>query len=133
MSMEDETFRRGCMEDRIDIYDLRIRTIVGVNDWERTERQEVVVNLSLFSDLRRAGRSDEMRDTINYRSIAKAVLEHVENARRYTVEALAEDIAAICLREPGLRRVRVRVEKPGAIRFARSVGVEIERGRGEDG
>lgn len=121
------------MEDRIDIYDLRIRTLIGVNDWERTERQEVVVNLSLFADLRRAGRSDELRDTVNYRSIAKAVIEHVEGAQRFTVEALAEDIAAICLREPGVRRVQVRVEKPGAVRFARSVGVRIERERAVDG
>jgi FolB domain-containing protein len=115
------------MEDRIDIRGLSVRTIIGVNEWERTERQEVIVDLSLFADLRRAGKSDDLQDTVNYRSIAKAVIEHVESARRFTVEALAEDVAALCLREAGVRRVRVRLEKPGAIRFARSVGVEIER------
>jgi len=115
------------MEDRIEIVDLRARTIIGVNDWEREERQEVVINLSLSVDLRRAGETDDLKLSVNYRSVAKAVIEHVESARRLTLEALAEDVATLCLREPGVRRVRVRVEKPGAIRFARTVGVEIER------
>lgn len=120
-------------EDRIEIRDLLLRTIIGVNDWERKERQDVLINITLFADLRAAGASDRIEDTVNYRTVAKKVIQHVESSRRYTVEALAEDVARLCLSEPGVLRARVRVEKPGALRFARSVGVEIERTRDDVG
>lgn len=120
-------------EDRIEIKDLLLRGIVGINDWEREQPQDILVNLTLFSDLSRAGQSDCIEHTVNYRTVTKRVIEHVEHSARYTVEALAADIARICLSEPGVRRVRVRVEKPGALRFARSVGVEIERQAGDLG
>jgi FolB domain-containing protein len=114
-------------EDRIHISDLMLRAIIGVNDWERAERQDVLLNITLFGDLRAAGESDKIDDTINYRTVTKEIIKHVEASDRFTVEALAADIARICLQEKGVGRVRVRVEKPGALRFARSVGVEIER------
>ena len=115
--------------DRILINDLLIRGIVGVNDWERTNRQDILVNIELVADLALAGGSDDVEDTVNYRTIAKDVIEHVEGSSRFTVEALAADIAGLCLRNPRVHSARVRVEKPGAVRFARSVGVEIERRR----
>ena len=115
--------------DQIFITDLVARGIIGVNDWEREKPQEILINLVLFTDLTRAGKSDDLQDSISYRTIAKKALAHAETANRLTVEALAEDIAALCLEEPGVERVRVRVEKPGAVRFTRSVGVEIERAR----
>lgn len=118
-------------EDRIEIKDLLLRGIVGINDWERDKPQDILINLTLFADLSRAGASDAIEDTVNYRTIAKQVIDHVEHSARYTVEALAADIARLCLSEPGVHRVRVRVEKPGALRFARSVGVEIERQAGD--
>jgi FolB domain-containing protein len=118
-------------EDRIEIKDLLLRGVLGVNEWERQARQDILINLTLFTDLRPAGLSDEIGDTVNYRSVTKNVIRHVEASDRHTVEALAADLARICLEEPGVQRVRVRVEKPGALRFARSVGVEIER-RSED-
>ena len=114
-------------EDRIIIRDLLARGVLGINDWEREQPQDILVNLTLFADLRRAAASDDIADTVNYRTITKAILAHVETSARYTVEALAGDIARLCLGQPGVVRVRVRVEKPGALRFARSVGVEIER------
>ena len=114
-------------EDRIHNSDLMLRTIIGVNDWERVERQDVLLNITLFGDLRAAGESDQIEDTINYRTVTKEIIKHVEASERFTVEALAADVARICLKEKGVTRVRVRVEKPGALRFARSVGVEIER------
>jgi FolB domain-containing protein len=114
-------------EDRIHISDLMLRTIIGVNDWERVERQDVLLNLTLFGDLQAAGESDQIEDTINYRTVTKEIIKHVEASERFTVEALAADVARICLKEKGVARVRVRVEKPGALRFARSVGIEIER------
>lgn len=133
MSMGAGTFsERGPMaEDQIEIQDLLVRGIIGVNDWERQQPQDILVNVILFADLRRAGESDDIDDTVNYRSVTKQLIEHIEAGQRFTIEALAADIARICLKQPGVTRVRVRVEKPGALRFARSVGVEIER-RAED-
>jgi FolB domain-containing protein len=124
---------RPMAEDRIEIRDLLLRGIIGVNDWERREKQDILVNITLFADLRAAGAGDDLTRSVNYRAVAKQVIEHVEVAQRFTVEALATDIARICLALEGVSRVRVRVEKPGAVRFARSVGVEIERQAGDFG
>lgn len=115
--------------DKIIIKDLLLRGILGVNDWEREKIQDILVNIEIEGDLSKAGKSDRIEDSINYRSITKKVIAHVEKAQRFTVEALAEDIAAICLQEPGVQVARVLVEKPGALRFAHSVGVQIERSR----
>lgn len=114
-------------EDQIEIKDLLLRGIIGVNDWEREAEQDILINIVLFSDLSKAGSSDSIDDTVNYRTVTKRIIEHVEASERFTVEALAADIAQICLEQPGAKRAKVRVEKPGALRFARSVGVEIER------
>lgn len=118
-------------EDRIEIRDLLVRGILGTHDWERENKQDILIQLTLFADLARAGATDSIDDTINYRTVTKEVIAHVEASARFTVEALAADLAALCLRHHGVRRVRVRVEKPGALRFARSVGVEIEREAGD--
>ena len=115
--------------DKIIIKDLTGRGIIGINEWERTARQEIVMNITLFADLSRAAKSDSLAVSPNYRTIAKALLAHAERSERFTVEALAEDLAAICLKEEGVERVIVRVEKPGALRFSTSVGVEIERAK----
>jgi FolB domain-containing protein len=116
--------------DQVFITDLVARGIIGVNDWEREKPQEIRINLILFGDLSQAGKSDDIRDAFNYSAIARKVLAHAETARRLTVEALAADLARLCLEEAGVQKVRVRVEKPGAVRFSRSVGVEIEREKG---
>ncbi len=118
-------------EDVILINDLVVRGILGVNDWERRDKQDILLNLVLYADLRACARSDRLDETVNYRTVTKQVVELVESSSRFTAEALAEDIARVCLAVPGVFRVRVRVEKPGAVRFARSVGVEMER-RKED-
>ncbi len=114
-------------EDRIEIKDLLLRGIIGINDWERQKEQDILINITLYADLHPAGHSDDIADTVNYRAVTKRVIQQVESSQRFTVEALAEDIARLCLEEDGVLRARVRVEKPGALRFARSVGVEIER------
>ena len=113
--------------DQVFIRDLSVRGIIGINDWEREKKQEILINIVIYTDLHKAGASDEMVDSVNYRTVAKKVITHTETANRFTVEALAADIAAICLDEAGVEKVRVRVEKPGAVRFSKSVGVEIER------
>ena len=115
--------------DQIIIKDLIARGIIGLNDWEREKPQEIRINIVLFADLRKAGESDDLRESVDYSRVAKRCLAHAETAKRLTVEALAADLARLCLEQPAVQTVRVRVEKPGAVRFAASVGVEIERSR----
>jgi len=114
-------------EDKVEVRDLLVRGVIGINDWEREVEQDILVNLTLYSDLRKAGASDDIDDTVNYRTVAKSVIDHIKTHQPFTVEALAADIAKICLAQANVKRVKVRVEKPGALRFAHSVGVEIER------
>lgn len=115
--------------DKVIIKDLLVRGIIGINDWERKNKQDILINIVIFSDLHKAGMSDDIIDSVNYRTISKKVIALAEQASRLTVEALANDIAQLCLDESGVEKVNVRVEKPGALRFAKSVGVEIERAR----
>ena len=119
--------------DQVFISDLVARGIIGVNDWEREQPQDILISIVLFTDLHQAGQSDDIRDSVDYSSVAKKVLAHAETARRLTVEALAADLAQVCLGVAGVEKVRVRVEKPGAVRFSRSVGVEIERAKENHG
>jgi FolB domain-containing protein len=115
--------------DLIHIRDLQVRCIVGTNDEERVRRQDVVINITLEADLRKACRSDRLEDTVNYRDVKARVVELAEASSYFLVERLAEAIADLCLREPAVRRVTVCVDKPGALRFARSVAVQIARER----
>jgi FolB domain-containing protein len=118
------------MNDEIRIDDLHLRTIIGINGEERRERQDVLVSLVLDVDTRRAGETDDINDApVNYRTLAKKIIAFVEHGEFFLVERLAASIAGLCLEENGVAKVRVTVEKPGALRFARSVGVTIERER----
>jgi FolB domain-containing protein len=113
--------------DRVFIKNLRIQGILGVYDQERHQPRQILVNLTLHTNTRRAARTDLIRDCVDYDQIAQEIRALVEGAMRFTVEALAEDIARLCLGKPGVRKVSVRVEKPGAVAVADSVGVEIIR------
>lgn len=113
--------------DRIHIRDLSQRCIIGIFDEERREKQDVVINITLHADLRRAGQSDRMADTVDYKAIKKRVITVVEASAYFLIEALAERIAELCLEDSRVRRVDVRVAKPGALRFARTVEVDITR------
>lgn len=115
------------MTDQVFIRDLLARGVIGVRDYERQITQDILINVVLFADLRKAGQTDQIEDCIDYSLAAKALQKHAESSARFTLEALAEDLAQICLSIPGVEKVRLRVEKPGVVRFARSVGVEIER------
>jgi FolB domain-containing protein len=117
--------------DKVIIEDLLVRGIIGVNDWERRRAQDILINITLFTDTRRAGETDSIADCVDYSKMSKRIQAHAESAARLTVEALANDLAGICLEEKGVQKVILRVEKPGAVRFAKSVGVEIERSRQE--
>jgi D-erythro-7,8-dihydroneopterin triphosphate epimerase len=115
--------------DKIIIKDLLARCIIGVNDDERREKQDVVITIAISADLKKACVTDDFNDTVDYRAIKKTVLSIVESSRYYLVEALAERIAQACLEFNGVSGALVQVEKPSALRFARSVGVEIYRER----
>jgi FolB domain-containing protein len=115
--------------DQVFIHNLSARGIIGVRDWEREKPQEILINVTVFANLQKAGETDNLADCIDYSKLAKKIIAHAELVRRYTVEALAADLAKICLENTGVLKVKVKVEKPGAVRFAQSVGVEIERSK----
>lgn len=115
--------------DRILIKDLLARCIIGVDEDERREKQDVVISLILFGDYRKAGLSDDIEDAIDYSILRDSIIREVETTGYHLVEALAERIASICLEHPRVVSVEVTVEKPGALRYARSVGVQIVRDR----
>ena len=113
--------------DKILIRDLVARCIIGVGEEERREKQDVVINVVLSADLRQAGKSDRFEDAIDYRALKKRIVAMVEDSSYHLVEALAERVAEICLEDPRVEQTQVTVEKPTALRFAQSVGVEIIR------
>ncbi len=117
--------------DRIIISDLKARCIIGIDADERREKQDVVINVSLASDIEDACRSDRFEDALDYRALKKQILAMVEGSQFHLIEALAEAVAHICLDHPRARETTVRVDKPSALRFARSVAVEVTRSRGE--
>jgi len=117
------------MMDKVIIKDLLIRGVIGVNDWDREITQDILINIVATTDTLRAAETDNIENCVNYKTLSKKVQVHAESAARLTVEALANDLAKICLEEKNVKSVIVRVEKPGAVRFAASVGVEIERSR----
>lgn len=115
--------------DQVFIHDLLVRGVIGISESERANPQDILINVTIFTDISRAGISDKIDDCVSYRTVAKKIIAYAEKVSRYTVEALATDIANLVLSEQGVSGCRVRVEKPGAVRFSRSVGVEIERHR----
>lgn len=113
--------------DRIFIRDLLVRGIIGVNDWEREKRQDILINMELDVDARPAARSEDLADALDYRALTKQVFTYAETSQHHLVETLAHEIARIAVVDHGASRAVVRVEKPGAARFARSVGIEVVR------
>ena len=113
--------------DRIYIKDLLLRCIIGINEDERVKKQDVIINITLYADLSEACQSDSIEDTVNYKKIKDRVVESVEESSFFLIEKMAEEIANICIGFAGVKAARILVEKPGALRFARSVGVEICR------
>lgn len=113
--------------DKIYIRDLLVRCIVGIYPEERTEKQDVCINIVLQTDLRAAGHSDDIEDTVNYKIIKKNVLKMVQGSEYLLIEKLAEEVAQIALLDSKVAVVQVTIDKPGALRFTRSVAVEITR------
>ena len=117
--------------DKIFLRDLRTEAIIGIFDWERKVRQTIGIDLEMPADIRRAARSDDIADTLNYKAVAKRVLAFIEVSEYHLVETLAEELARLIIREFNVDWVKLTLNKPGAIRGARDVGVMIERTRSD--
>jgi D-erythro-7,8-dihydroneopterin triphosphate epimerase len=117
--------------DRIHIKDLLVSGIIGINPDERVTKQDVLVNVTMWADTRDAAASDDIADAVNYRTVAKRIIAHIETGEPMLVERLVQEIADICLDDHRVDKVEVTVEKPGALRFARSVGISVIRSRVE--
>ncbi len=116
--------------DRIVINDLLLPAIVGIKPDERVNPQDVLINATLWVDTRPAAASDQIADAVNYRTVAKAMIEHLAGSHPYLVERLVAELAEVCLgADPRIAEVEISLEKPGALRFARSAGVVIRRSR----
>ena len=114
--------------DIVYLHDLKIETIIGIFDWEREIKQTVTLDLDMASDVAKAAATDSIEDTLDYKAVAKRLIDFVSKSEYQLVETLAERVAAIVLEEFNVRWIRVRINKPGAVRYAGDVGVIIERG-----
>ena len=114
--------------DIIFLHDLRVEAIIGIYDWEREEKQTIILDLDMAADIRAAARADTIDSTLDYKAVAKRLIEFVGNSEFQLVETLAERITEIVMQEFGVSWLRLRVNKKGAIRYAGDVGVIIERG-----
>jgi len=113
--------------DKIHIKDLLVRCIIGIREWERTTPQNVNLNITLYTDFTKACRTDDIADAVDYVTIKKDILQEVEQSSFNLIESLAQMVAEICLRNKRVAKVDVSLSKPGALRFARTVAVEITR------
>ena len=117
--------------DLIHIRRLRMRTLIGVAEWEKRARQDIILDLAIEHDQRKAAASDDLADTVSYKAIRDDLVAFIEGSHHDLLETLAERVAEHVLARPGVTGVRVVIDKPGALRFADSVAVEIRRSRAE--
>jgi dihydroneopterin aldolase len=115
--------------DIVFIRDLQIETVIGIYDWERKVKQIISLDIDMATDIQKAANSDNIEDTLSYKTVAKRLIEFVEESEYELVEALAEKICQIILEEFDVPWVRLTLNKPGAVRGSKSVGVMIERGQ----
>lgn len=113
--------------DKIVIQNLRVEGILGVYERERGTPRKILINVTLNLDTKNCAQTDDLDDCVDYSQVVKEIRNHVKKSQRYTVEALAEDIASLCLGYAGVQSVKVRVDKPGALKDVETVAVEIER------
>ena len=113
--------------DKIFLNDLKTEAIIGIFDWERQVRQTILIDLEMSADVRKAALTDSIQDTLNYKRVAKRLLEYIDTTSFHLVETLAESIAMLVIEEFNVSWIKVTLNKPGAIRSSRSVGIIIER------
>lgn len=114
--------------DIIYLSGLKIETVIGVYDWERCVKQRIIIDLEMATDIRKAAATDALDDTLNYKAVAKRLIEFVGGSQFQLVETLAERVAELVLQEFNVSWLRLRLNKQGAVRGATDVGVIIERG-----
>ncbi len=114
--------------DIVYIRELQVQTVIGIYDWEREVRQAVCLDLEMGTDIREAAATEDIDNTLNYKSVSKRLIAFIEGSEFLLVETMAEEVAQLVMQEFGVRWLRLRLGKPGAIRGARDVGVLIERG-----
>ncbi|MBT7130744.1 MAG: dihydroneopterin aldolase [Planctomycetes bacterium] len=115
--------------DTIHIEDLVVRTVIGIFDHERDRCQDVLINITIWTDIARAAASDSIEDAVNYRELTKKIIHHVSKSQCLLLERLVQEVSDLILDESQIMATRVKIEKPGALRHSRSVGVEILRER----
>jgi len=115
--------------DQIFIKDLLVSGIIGINPDERVNEQDICINVVMWADTSRAARTDDIDDTVNYRTVTKQIIAHVAAGKPMLVERLVSEVADICLGDRRVEQVEVSVDKPGALRHARTVGIKIVRSR----
>lgn len=111
------------------LHGLKVECIIGLWDWERSCKQSVIIDLDMGCDVSAAAKSEDIKDAVDYKAVSKRLIDFVGNSEYQLVETLAEKIASLLQDEFSLPWVRVRVNKKGAVRGARDVGVDIERGQ----
>ena len=102
---------------------------IGISDGERSQPQDILINVILYTETNKAAETDSIEDCVNYSTIVKKIITIAEENKRKTVEAFANDIAVLCLEHVLVKKVVIRVEKTSAVRFTKAVGVEIERAK----
>lgn len=110
----------------IRITDLSLKAIIGIFDWERTRKQKVIINVEIIFNASKASKSDKVKDTVDYKTITKKIIKHVETSKYFLIERMADQVLRIVMTDPKVKSAKVRIDKPGALRFARSVSVELE-------
>ena len=115
--------------DRIYIQDMKLSCIIGINEDERLNQQDIIVNIIIYADLSKACKSDNIEDTIDYKKLKESIVKMIKKSSYFLIERLADNIAEICLYNPLVCRVTVRVDKPHALTYARTVSVEITRSK----
>ena len=114
--------------DIVFIHGLQIETVIGIYDWERKIRQTISLDIDMAADIGKAAKSDDIEDALSYKTVAKRLIEFVEQSEFELVESLAEKICSIVMDEFAVPWVKLTLHKPGAVRGSKSVGVIIERG-----
>tara|TARA_B100000902_G_scaffold326369_1_gene321454 strand:+ start:77 stop:433 length:357 start_codon:yes stop_codon:yes gene_type:complete len=114
--------------DRIFLSEMKIDTTVGIWEWEKRIKQQVIIDIEMSADIKKAAATDQIEDTLNYKAVAKSVRKLVEESSFQLVETMAEKISELVIGEHNVSWVKVRVNKPGAIRGSKGVGIIIERG-----
>ena len=115
------------MKDTIYIRDLRVETIIGIFGWEREVRQQISMDLDFEFDVSVPGKSDSIDDTLDYKKITKSLIAFIESSEYKLIEALCEGIVDHLKSKFGIKKVKLRLSKPGALRFSKDVGIMIER------